>query len=128
MADWELLNKHRMRKGQFRSDPIDGFNGLFTIPIRGKLVRIIASDGLDWQHVSVTITNSNETPSWQLMCAVKELFWNDQDWVVQFHPAKSEYVNNHPGCLHLWKPNAQILPTPDSLLAGLKPNGVSRAR
>ena len=34
---------------------------------------------------------------------IKELFWGDDETVIQFHPRKSEYVNAMPFCLHLWK-------------------------
>jgi hypothetical protein len=54
------------------------------------------------------------------MCAVKDLFWGDDDWVVQFHPAKSAYVNNHPGCLHLWRPTREQMPMPPHELTGIK--------
>ena len=37
------------------------------------------------------------------MCKIKELFFEDDETVVQFHPKKSEHVNIHPNCLHLWK-------------------------
>ena len=41
--------------------------------------------------------------SWEEMCRVKDIFWGEDECVVQFHPPKSEYVNLHPYCLHLWK-------------------------
>jgi hypothetical protein len=52
---------------------------------------------------------------------VKDLFWELEDWVVQFHPAQSEYVNHHPGCLHLWRPLVEKLPTPLAIMVGPKP-------
>lgn len=54
------------------------------------------------------------------MCKVKDLFWEPEDWVVQYHPAKSEYISNHPGCLHLWQPLNEKLPTPPSIMVGFK--------
>ena len=55
------------------------------------------------------------------MCHVKDLFWQDEEVVIQYHPRKSEYVNNHPFVLHLWKPIYQgIIPTPPALLVGIK--------
>ena len=38
----------------------------------------------------------------------------------QFHPPRSEYVNNHPNCLHLWKPVGAEFSMPDSILVGIK--------
>jgi len=83
-------------------------------------VRCIASDGGGWKHVSVSIIGDNRPPKWGLMCEVKGLFWEDEDVVIQFHPRKSEYVNNHPGCLHLWQSLTQPFPTPDPIMVGIK--------
>jgi hypothetical protein len=47
------------------------------------------------------------------MCLVKELFWSDDECVVQFHPPKQNYINQHPGVLHLWrKKGAKAFPMP----------------
>jgi hypothetical protein len=40
--------------------------------------------------------------------------------VVQYHPAKSEYVNNMPNCLHLWRPVNEAMPTPPSIMVGVR--------
>jgi hypothetical protein len=37
------------------------------------------------------------------MCLVKRMFWRDDETVIQFYPTQSEYVNLHPGVLHLWR-------------------------
>ena len=79
---------------------------------------VIASDGAGWEHVSVSL--KNRTPNWAEMCFIKDLFWNEEDCVVQFHPPKSEYVDNHPNCLHLWKPIGKQIKTPPSILVGFK--------
>ena len=62
---------------------------------------IIASWGGGWEHVSVSLRN--RCPTWDEMCLVKDIFWMDDECVVQFHPPKNEYINVHPYCLHLWK-------------------------
>jgi hypothetical protein len=55
-------------------------------------------------------------PSWNIMCRVKELFWGDDEWAVQYHPPKAEYVNDHPYVLHLWQPLSENLPLPLSFM------------
>jgi hypothetical protein len=40
--------------------------------------------------------------------------------VIQYHPPESEYVNNHPNCLHLWRPTGCALPMPPSIMVGVK--------
>jgi hypothetical protein len=114
------IEQGRVKSGPFGTSKEDGFNGLFQFRINNLPIKVIASDGMGWQHVSVSIHGSEMTPSWGVMCKVKDLFWGDDDWVVQFHPAKSEYVNNHNGCLHLWKPVGVAFPKPDSILVGIK--------
>jgi hypothetical protein len=46
------------------------------------------------------------------MCWIKDLFWNDDERVVQYHPPKKDYVNVHGGTLHLWRPTETELPYP----------------
>jgi len=114
------LEKWRVRKGYFASDASAGMNGAFDITgPNGKLI-VIASDGslAPWEHVLVR--HFKRIPTWEEMCFVKELFWDDEEWVVQYHPAKSEYVNNHPHVLHLWRPTEVEIPTPPSILVGIK--------
>lgn len=54
-----------------------------------------------WEHVIVS--THRRCPNWQEMCFVKDLFWDAEECVIQFHPPRSEYVNNNPYELHLWK-------------------------
>lgn len=123
MSDWNYLNRCRVRAKQdpmFGTTEADGFNGFFCLKLNGLPVKVIASDGMGWQHVSVSLASSNNPPSWPIMCQVKDLFFEPTDWVCQFHPAHSEYVNNHPGCLHLWRYTAGEFPKPDRLMVGFK--------
>lgn len=120
------LDACRVRTGKWGSDPIDGANGAFTItcPTTGALLRIIASDGVDpdaqgWEHVSVSCA-AKRCPNWPEMCWVKNLFWGEEETVLQFHPAKSEYVNHHPTTLHLWRHRTTAIATPPSILVGPK--------
>jgi hypothetical protein len=94
----------------------------------GEKLRIIASaadpddtESEGWEHVSVS--TARRIPNWLEMCFVKDLFWLPEEWVVQFHPAKSEYVNNHPFVLHLWRYKFGF-PTPPSILVGIKGRGL----
>ena len=54
------------------------------------------------------------------MAAIKDVFWGEEETCMQLHPPKSQYVNNHPYCLHIWKPINETIPTPPSILVGLK--------
>lgn len=125
MSDWAFLNKHRVKNDPlFYSDESYGFNGAFEFPLPGEARRVfcIASDGMGWEHVSVSFGRFNlKTPPWSVMCQVRDLFWEPGQWVVQFHPAESEYVDNHPGCLHLWRCiDGREQPTPLAIMVGIK--------
>lgn len=125
MSNWNFLNKHRITEGMYSSDPSFGFNGLFQFMLGHHHVRVMASDGMGWQHVSVSLAgNPHTAPRWSVMCAVKDLFWEPEDVVVQFHPRASEYVSHHPGCLHLWRcTDGREFPTPPPIMVGPKVTG-----
>lgn len=90
----------------------DQYGAFFIKRLGCKDLFIIANSGNDWDHVSVSCRGS--VPTWEDMCFVKSLFWDEDETVVQFHPRKSEYVNFANNCLHLWKFNDGDFPTPPS--------------
>jgi len=120
---FKVPNDYRIRTGLMGSDIMQGNNGAFLIPYRLLTTEYglfcIASDGMDWEHVSITVHNVGRCPDWAEMCFIKNLFWDDTDTVIQFHPARPEYVNTHPHCLHLWRPISAIIPKPSPLLVGV---------
>lgn len=100
---------------------IDGGNGWLKIPHvkkdgtkTNKIASVVYSVGGGWEHVSIALLNQN-TPTWEDMCYVKSLFWDDNEVVMQLHPKKSEYVNNKENCLHLWRPLNCEIPTPPKI-------------
>lgn len=128
-TDMKFPDEFRDRSHEMFHSPNGAPYGLFQVPGRhanGRALRIIAcdADATGWEHVSVGIPGSpSKCPSWEEMCIVKGLFWDVTDCVVQFHPAESEYVNNHAGCLHLWRYVAGF-PQPPSILVGVKGLGL----
>lgn len=115
--------KFRMLSGRLASSAADGNNGAFSVKLKhGQTVTVIATDGAGWEHVSVS--RQDRCPTWDEMCQVKDLFWDGEDCVLQYHPPRSEYVNNHPYCLHLWRPIGVEVIAPPSILVGYKNAGV----
>lgn len=114
--------KYRIRnKGPLSSET--GEAGCFAIPLEQDVTAFcIASNGFDWEHVSVHVKENNkpETPEWQEMCLIKSLFWDEEDCVIQYHPPRSKYINNFEHCLHLWRPTEIQIPLPPSFLVGVK--------
>ena len=120
---FKVPEKYRLKTGILGSDESFGNQGVFVIPEgRLKQIRIIASDGEGWEHCSISINERGKTfiPTWDEMCKVKNLFWDDEDCVIQFHPPKSEYVNCHPDVLHLWRESGINYKTPNKILIGHK--------
>ena len=99
----------------------DGIGGVIYDKNTRVKLNFILSWGASWEHCSVSITDRyKRCPSWEQMCFIKDSFWNDDECCVEYHPAKKDYVNNHEYCLHIWKPIDQEVPTPPSLMVGLK--------
>lgn len=119
---FHVPNKYRIRTGRMGTDDSAGNCGAFFVPVRSLIrapLRCVASFQEGWEHVSVS--TPARCPTWPEMHLIKTLFWDDDDTVMQLHPPASEYVNNHPFCLHLWSPtNGQQIPLPPSIFVGLK--------
>jgi hypothetical protein len=79
---------------------------------------IIFSYGGGWDHVSISFNNRCST--WEEMCRVKDMFFSEDETVVQYHPAREDYVNNHPYCLHLFRPQRESIPMPPAIMVGIK--------
>lgn len=94
--------------------------GVFNVERRGgrEVLRIIASAGEGWDHVSVSLVN--RCPTWAEMSWVKSQFFHDDDAVMQLHVAATNHLNVHPYCLHLWRPWARVgvIPLPPSIMVG----------
>ena len=102
------LDQYRITHPTLGSSELGSTWGAFRIVTRNAVLTVISSgntidnDGAKgWEHVSVSI--GSRCPTWDEMNLVKDLFWKDDETVVQFHPRKSEYVNKMPYCLHLWR-------------------------
>ena len=119
----ERLEKFRIRSGSYATSTGDDY-GAFIVPGPFNCdLRVIASPGdanenIPWEHVSVSLPN--RCPNWPEMCFVKDLFWDEEEPVMQLHPARSHWINNHPFCLHLWRPTNAAIPLPPDIAVGVK--------
>jgi hypothetical protein len=133
----KTLESCRVKEGAFAS-PEGAEWGLFLVPLSALglgqaysveqwWVRCLVDDGrasqdhpgaeaTGWEHVSVSVRERHSgdyrMPSWDVMARVKDLFFSPHETVVQYHPAKADYVNQHGSVLHLWRPVDGELPTP----------------
>lgn len=121
---FHVPEKARVTTGPLKSVSEFGNNGVFKMLYhdyqknKDIALWVVASDGQQWEHVSVS--TPNRCPTWEEMCAIKKQFWDAEDCIVQFHPPESEYVNNHPFTLHMWRPIGEQIKTPPSILVGIK--------
>lgn len=125
----DTIELHRVIFGQFGTCPDGSPTGYFypvPCPVNGRDMKIVANDASHpaaqgWEHVSVSFPD--RTPTWEEMCWVKDQFWEAEETVFQLHPPRSEHVNNHNFCLHLWRNvNAEIA-LPPSIMVGVKEVG-----
>lgn len=113
--------------------PNSEWGGCFRIPFTDKSrfphqliwLNVIASRGNptssdpieQWDHVSVS--TPTRCPTWAEMCHIKTLFFERDEEAMQLHPVR-DYINNHPYCLHLWRPTVgPAIPLPPSILVGI---------
>jgi len=99
-----------------RGDPFGAFFIRSPDPRERAPLKVIADDGSQsgWEHASVSLPH--RCPTWAEMARIKDLFWDDADAVLQFHPPRAEYVDLHPYCLHLWRPVGGEFPRPPRAL------------
>ena len=84
--------------------------GAGWVGVKGRSLWVVFSWGGGWDHVSVSLPS--RCPTWEEMCAVKDVFFREDECCVEYHPRKADYVNNHPYCLHIWRPQLAELPVP----------------
>src|SRR5690348_15484084 len=103
-------------------DPVTGLvyspdiDGWYEIPYRGVRLQVIASDGCEWVHVSVSLPH--RCPTWEEMEFVRSLFFRDDETVMQLSVPRREHINCHRFCLHLWRPQRVEIPKPPAILVG----------
>ena len=91
MKNLNYLNDKRVKLFKDIDDLGDEYNGAFRFRVNGSPVLVIASNGDGWEHVSVS--QPNRIPSWETMCIIKDMFFEEEEVVMQLHPKKSQYVN-----------------------------------
>jgi hypothetical protein len=126
----EELEQGRVRSGPWASTPDRGLCGAFVVEGPGGALIVAGHTGegdmvcidlasgerrivpaaTGWEHV--TVETNHRIPSWDEMCFVKNLFWQEEECVVEYHPPLSQYVKYNPYCLHLWRPKHATIPAP----------------
>lgn len=90
----------------------NGECGLFLIPspATGVRLKVIASAGDGWDHVSVS--TERRTPNWFEMEFVRKLCFKPDEIAWQYHVPEGSHINFHPNCLHIWRKHDFAMPMP----------------
>ena len=88
-------------------------NGAFVFHRQGAELRIIASAGGGWDHVSVSCPD--RVPHWEEMEYIKRLFFKDSEVAMQLHVTPDNHINVNPNVLHLWRPHKYKIPLPPKI-------------
>lgn len=109
---WLIAEPYRISRPGYESSYGDDY-GFFDIPRNGIRLMCMVGPGhvdIPWEHVSVS--TAKRTPNWYEMALIKDMFWDDEETVMQLHPPKSLHISLHPHTLHLWRPINQAIPLP----------------
>ena len=104
------IERFRIIKGILASNKSYGNNGLFMIKHKSRVYKVVISDEIGWDHVSVSLPN--RVPTWKEMCAIKDMFFEDNETAVQYHPAKEIYIDDFKYVLHIWRCQDEAMPMP----------------
>jgi hypothetical protein len=121
MRDLDMLDVYRRRDLEMRGYGHEGNsgNGLFIIPSPedGEPLRIIAATGGGWEHVSVS--RDDRCPTWGEMDFIARTFFQAHEWAMQLHVPPGDHINEHPHCLHVWRPTGgKPIPRPPKIFVG----------
>ncbi len=93
------IEKYRAQQPGWTS-PKYATYGMFEMLTPKGVLRIMVGDEI-WDHVSVSL--ETRCPTWKEMCMVKDLFFEPEETVIQYHPPKSVYIRDSHFALHLWR-------------------------
>lgn len=115
----EILNNPHFKAIHIMNEEgIIRVDGNFFDPVSQKRYYTIFTSSLGWEHASVS--QHNKTPTWDIMCRVKDVFWSGEECCIEYHPKEEDYINMHEHCLHIWKPIGVEIPMPPSIMVGFK--------
>jgi len=73
-------------------------------------MKVVLSNGYGWDHVSVSM--HTRIPMYEEMEFVRGICFKDDELVLQLSVPRSDHINLHPNCLHMWRPQHVEIPLP----------------
>lgn len=120
------LNEYRRTEWELRAYGAmgDARNGCFFVADGTASLRVIASAGGGWDHLSVS--TELRCPTWGEMEYVRQLFTGPREVWLQFGVPAAAHINCHPYCLHWWRHQHREVRLPPSIMVGPKSIAVSK--
>jgi len=103
---------------QHRDEDVIQIRANYNDPVARKSYWCKFTKAQGWEHL--TVSGKNKVPDWDVMCKVKDIFWDEEECCIEYHPRKSQYINNNEYCLHIWRPDFMELPEPPLHLLGIQ--------
>jgi hypothetical protein len=97
---FKVLNACRIHEGALGSTDEIGNHGAFLIPYQSFTLRVIASDGMGWEHGSVSLPN--RCPNWREICFIKDVCWEAEEVFIPYHPFLSSIQIPYSRWIFLW--------------------------
>lgn len=121
MRDLRVLARFAIVHPTLGAPEDDGTGGAFMVPHPGTgvVLGVIASSGMGWDHVSVSLPK--RCPNWTEMEFIKRLFFREEETAMQLHVPPAEHISVHPFCLHIWRPQDREIPLPPAFMVGPQP-------
>ena len=81
--------------------------------VEGLKIMPTNNPAVGWDHISISPQRAESlTPTWEQMCRMRDLFFNDDEVVLQYHPPLQNHVNCATNTLHLWRCQNAEIPLP----------------
>ncbi len=117
MKDLKKLDRYRYDKKQpefIKDNSRRSLIGIFEIPLNKKeTVSVIADNGIsfpEWEHLSVSTSKRFLTN--EEIHFIKDIFFNDDEIVIQIYSKNNIVKSKKNYCIHLWKLKTEDIPLP----------------
>jgi hypothetical protein len=117
---WRIQAADPGHPSSIASTDADGWNGHFLVPLDGDIWHIILCDRLGWKSLSIANAQRRELPTQLVVRRIKELFYGDESWVVQFYPP-GNLTNDL--SIDLWESIDEEMPHPKVVYGGEQTTG-----
>jgi len=115
----EILTRIRAAKGRVLEDAgIDWLSCLLPGHKNGRSLNCVAAWRGGWDRVRV-LTAQPGAPTWADMCIVKDVFFGENETVIQVHPPDTHpaHLKRSAVRLVLWRPQMGGIPLPPATVA-----------